>query len=59
MKCSLGTSNFLEEISSLSPSIAFLYFFALILLLSKYIFPASIMCQILCQALGYRGDKKG
>ena len=30
MKCSLGISNFLEEISSLSRSIIFLYFFALI-----------------------------
>ena len=30
MKCSLGISSFLEEISSLSPSIDFLYFFALI-----------------------------
>ena len=30
MKCSLGISDFLEEISSLSHSIAFLYFFALI-----------------------------
>ena len=30
MKCSLGISNFLEEISSLSQPIAFLYFFALI-----------------------------
>ena len=29
-KCSFGISNFLEEISSLSPSIVFLYFFALI-----------------------------
>ena len=28
MKCSLGISNFLEEILSLSHSIAFLYFFA-------------------------------
>ena len=27
MKCSLGFSNFLEEISTLSQSIAFLYFF--------------------------------
>ena len=27
MKCSLGISNFLEEISSLSHSIVFLYFF--------------------------------
>ena len=30
MKCSLGISNFLEEISSLSHSIVFLYFFAVI-----------------------------
>ena len=30
MKCSLGISNFLEEISNLSNSIVFLYFFALI-----------------------------
>ena len=29
MKCSLGISNFLEEISSLSHSIVFLYFFVL------------------------------
>ena len=29
MKYSLGISNFLEEISSLSHSIVFLYFFAL------------------------------
>ena len=29
MKCSLGVCNFLEEISSLSHSIAFLYVFAL------------------------------
>ena len=31
MKRSLGISNFLEEISSLSHSIVFLYFFALII----------------------------
>ena len=30
MKCSLGISDFLEEISSLSHSIVFLYFFSLI-----------------------------
>ena len=30
MKCSLGMSNFLEEISSLSHSVVSLYFFALI-----------------------------
>ena len=29
MKCSLDISNFLEEISSLSHSVVFLYFFAL------------------------------
>ena len=30
MKCTLGISNYLEEISSLSHSVVFLYFFALI-----------------------------
>ena len=30
MKSSLGSSNFLEEISSLSHSVVFLYFFAFI-----------------------------
>ena len=30
MNCSLGISNFLEEISSLSHSVVFIYFFALI-----------------------------
>ena len=30
MKCSLGTSDFLEEISSISHSVVFLYIFALI-----------------------------
>ena len=30
MKCSLGISNFLDEISSLSHSVVFFYFFALI-----------------------------
>ena len=30
MKCSLGISNFLEEISSFPHSVVFLYFFALI-----------------------------
>ena len=30
MKCSFGISNFLEEIPSLSHSVVFLYFFALI-----------------------------
>ena len=31
MKCSLGIPNFLEEISNLSHSVVFLYFFALII----------------------------
>ena len=44
MKCSLGISNFLEEIFSLSHSIVFLYFFALIteegfLISSWYLLP--------------------
>ena len=30
MKCSLGVSNFLEELSRLSHCVVFLYFFALI-----------------------------
>ena len=39
MKCSLGISNFLEEIFSLSHSIVFLYFFALIAEEGFHIFP--------------------
>ena len=39
MKCSLGISNFLEEISILSHSIVFLYFFALITEEGFLIFP--------------------
>ena len=39
MKCSLGISNFLEEISSLSYSIVFLYFFTLITKEGFLIFP--------------------
>jgi len=39
MKCPLGISNFLEEISSLSHSIVFLYFFALFLKESFLISP--------------------
>ena len=31
MKCSLGISNFLEQISSVSHSVVFLYFFSLII----------------------------
>ena len=39
MKCSLGISNFFEEISSLSHSTVFLYFFALITEEAFLIFP--------------------
>ena len=39
MKCSLGISDFLEEISSLSHSFVFLYFFALIAEEGFLIFP--------------------
>ena len=39
MKCSLGISNFLEETSSLSHSIIFLYFFPLITEEGFLIFP--------------------
>ena len=38
MKCSLGISSFLEEISSLSHSVVFLYFFALITSSNGYTF---------------------
>ena len=39
MKCSLGISNFREEISRVSHSIIFLYFFALIIEEGSLIFP--------------------
>ena len=37
MKCSLGISNFLKEISNLSHSVLFLYFFAFIWLDSEFV----------------------
>ena len=50
MKCSLGVSNFLEEISSLSLSIVLLYFFALI---AKEGFPISPCYSLeLCIQMG-------
>src|SRR5574341_801379 len=50
MKCSLGISNFLEEISSLSHSIVFLYLFALI---TEESFLISPCCSLeLCIHLG-------
>ena len=45
MKYSLGISNFLEEISSLSHSVLFLYFFALITEEDLYIEPQSHSTQ--------------
>ena len=50
MKCSLGISNFLDEISSLSHSVVFLYFFALIAVrqndrILKEEFPRSVGAQ--------------
>ena len=42
MKCSLGISNFLDEISSLSRSIVILYFFALITLEGFLFFFSSV-----------------
>ena len=39
MKCFLGSSNFLEKISSLSRAVVFLYFFALITEEAFLVFP--------------------
>ena len=50
MKCSLGISHFFEEISSLSHSIVFLYFFALIAEVSCLISPC--YCLELCIQMG-------
>ena len=51
MSCSIGISNFLEEISSLSPSIVFLYFFALIteegFLISPILWNSAFRCLYL------------
>ena len=49
MKYSLGISNFLEEIFSLSLSIVFLYFFALITeegFLNLYVYPVFILKKL-------------
>ena len=45
MKCSLGISNFLEEISSLSHSIVFLYFFAMIIEEDFFLSLLPILCN--------------
>ena len=54
MKCSLGISNFLEDISSLSHSIVFLYFFSLITEEGFLISP----CYSLDQFLGWEDPPK-
>ena len=57
MKCSLGIYNFLQEIFSLSHSIAFLYFFALIteegFLISPCYYAAKSLqsCPTLCDPI--------
>ena len=64
MKCFLGVFNFLEELSSLSHSVAFLYFFALI---AEEGFPISscysvelclqmLISVVLEKSLGLQGD---
>ena len=50
MKCSFGVSNFLEEISSLSHCVVFLYFFALTIeegFLISSCYPLELCIQIL------------
>ena len=47
MKCSLGISNFLEEISSLFHSVLFLYFFAWSLRKAFFISPCNAMLGFL------------
>ena len=53
MKCSLGISNFLEEISSLSHSIVFLYFFALITEEGFLISPCSSLALCIQMGISY------
>ena len=53
MKCSLGISNFLEEISSLSHSVLFLYFFALI---AEEAFLMSSCCSLEHNRMGKTRD---
>ena len=52
MKCSLGISNFLEEISSISHSVVFLYFFALIAEEGFLISPLEERTLELCMQMG-------
>ena len=60
MKCSFGISDFLEEIPSLSRSVVFLYFFALIIeegyILNVFIYAATAAkslqsCPTLCDPI--------
>ena len=39
MKCSFNISNFIEEISTISPSVVFLYFFALFIEEGLLVYP--------------------
>ena len=55
MKCSLGISNFLEEISSLSHSIVFLCFFALITEEGFLISPCYSLELCIQTGISYRG----
>ena len=60
MKYSLGISNFLEEISSLSHSVVFLYFFALIAEEGFLISPCySLELYILAQWIFYEAPALG
>ena len=61
MKCSLSISNFLEEISSLSHYVVFLYFFALIaeegFLISSY-YSLKLCIQMLISFLFSAGSRR-
>ena len=62
MKCSLGISNFLKEITSLSHFIVFLYFFALLTEEGFLIFPCYsfvllfYLCSVPRQTIQYQGN---
>ena len=58
MKCSLGISNFLEEISRHSHSVVFLYFFALITEEGFLIFPCYSYSKMSYIAGNQIADKK-
>ena len=57
MKCSLGISNFLEEISSLSHSIVFFYFFVLITEEGFLISPCYSL-ELWTQIVGFSQDNR-